>query len=200
MIRRPSGPYRGASPRVRTRTLPPTRTPGGPMRGLAFAFLLVLGLPFVALAQTGTIQGRITDQDGQPIAGATVSLEGTGLGTQTDGQGGFALRGVPAGSYTIRVEAVGHALESESITVAEGAEVRRDYALRSEAIIFENLFASDKAKGLGLDDGFPETGFRAHRAIALACAFVEIELAGKLDGAAMTAAGIGFSHVPPSGS
>ena len=59
------------------------------MRYLAFALLLVLGLPLVALAQTGTIQGRITDQDDQPIAGATVTLEGTGLGTQTDGQGDF---------------------------------------------------------------------------------------------------------------
>src|SRR5688572_2028066 len=124
------------------------------MRGLAFAFLLVLGLPFVAQAQTGTIQGRITDQDGQPIAGATVSLEGTGLGTQTDGQGDFVLRGVSAGSYTLRVEAVGHATESESVTVAEGAEVRRDYALRSEAIQVETLrvFVGSRAQHSAADE------------------------------------------------
>src|SRR5687767_12422934 len=124
------------------------------MRGFAFALVLVLCLPLVALAQTGTIQGRVTDQDGPAIAGATVSLEGTGLGTKTDGQGGFALRGVPAGSYTIRVEAVGHALESESITVAEGAEVRRDYALRSEAIEVETLrvFVGSRAQHSAADE------------------------------------------------
>ncbi|HET7692033.1 MAG TPA: TonB-dependent receptor [Gemmatimonadota bacterium] len=124
------------------------------MRGLVFALLLVLGLPFVALAQTGTIQGRITDQDGSPIAGATVSLEGTGLGTQTDGQGDYVLRGVSAGSYTLLVEAVGHATESESVTVAEGAEVRRDYALRSEAIQVETLrvFVGSRAQHSAADE------------------------------------------------
>jgi iron complex outermembrane receptor protein len=109
------------------------------MRGFAFAFVLLLSLPFVARAQTATIAGRVTDQDGQPIAGANVSLEGTDLGTQTDPQGEFVLREVPAGSHTLRVEAVGHASRAETVTVAAGAEERRDYALRTEAIEVQAL-------------------------------------------------------------
>lgn len=124
------------------------------MRGFAFAIVLLLALPIVSLAQTGTITGRVTDPDGQPIAGASVRIEGTDQGAQTDSQGEFVLRDVRAGSHRLVVEAVGHAGQTESVTVAGGGDVRRDFALLTEAIQVETLrvFVGSRAQHSAADE------------------------------------------------
>lgn len=76
------------------------------------AFALSLANPIAAIAQagTGSVSGSVTSGDGTPIAGAAVTLKGNGadLVTRTDVGGRFALGGVPAGTYAIRVSALGY--------------------------------------------------------------------------------------------
>ena len=60
----------------------------------------------VALAQT-KVTGTVTSQDdGQPVIGATVMVAGTQVGTVTDGNGRFSLT-VPAGKSTLRITYIG---------------------------------------------------------------------------------------------
>lgn len=76
------------------------------------ALALSLANPIAALAQagTGSVSGRVTSGDGTPIAGAGVTLEGNGANrvVRADVAGRFALDGVPAGTYVIRVSALGY--------------------------------------------------------------------------------------------
>ncbi|MBS1566672.1 MAG: TonB-dependent receptor plug domain-containing protein, partial [Bacteroidetes bacterium] len=44
------------------------------------------------------IQGRVTDEQGQPLAGATILLKGTNRGTQTDNDGRFTMQETEAGA------------------------------------------------------------------------------------------------------
>jgi hypothetical protein len=53
--------------------------------------------PEVALARTVLLHGRILNEKGQPLAGATVLQKGTAYGTSTDANGNYSLR-VAAGS------------------------------------------------------------------------------------------------------
>ncbi|QUV89561.1 carboxypeptidase regulatory-like domain-containing protein [Chloracidobacterium sp. S] len=80
----------------------------------SWLFLLVLCLGTLnlsALAQigTGTIRGTVTDEQGAAIAGATVTLTNPATGTtrtQTTNEAGtFSFTGVPAATYTLKVEA-----------------------------------------------------------------------------------------------
>jgi hypothetical protein len=50
------------------------------------------------------IGGQVTDASQAPVAGATVTLLGTGLATQTEVDGRYALGSMPAGTYTLRVQ------------------------------------------------------------------------------------------------
>jgi len=53
---------------------------------------------------TGTICGQIVDiKTNEPIAGATVSLEGTTIGAQTNINGIFVINYVPPGEYLVRI-------------------------------------------------------------------------------------------------
>ena len=54
------------------------------------ALLLVL-VAQISFAQVKTITGTVTDQDGLPLPGASVAIQGTTSGTQTDFDGNYAI-------------------------------------------------------------------------------------------------------------
>jgi len=62
------------------------------------------------------ISGKVTDEDGKPLAGATVKVKGTTNGTTTNKDGGFFLK-VPDGNAIIEISYVGY--ETQSIAVKD---------------------------------------------------------------------------------
>jgi iron complex outermembrane receptor protein len=72
----------------------------------------------------------------------------------TGEQGEYSLRGVPAGTYTLRVEALGHAGRTDTVTVPAGATLSRDYALLTEAIAVEavEVFVGSRAAHTAADE------------------------------------------------
>ena len=97
----------------------------------AMSILLLMAAGATALpAQTTTsIAGRVTDsQSGQPIAGARVSLPGQLRGTVTRSDGTFRLT-VPAGRNAILVSYLGYSPSRDTVDVAEGQTLSRDYRL-----------------------------------------------------------------------
>lgn len=53
--------------------------------------LLCLALPIQAWAQKQTVTGTVTEQNGEPIIGATIMEKGTTNGTTTDFDGNFSI-------------------------------------------------------------------------------------------------------------
>lgn len=73
-------------------------------------------------AQTGTIQGVVTDsKTGQPLANANVLIESTRLGTSTDQKGAFRLENVASGERQVVISYIGYekVLRSVRVTAAE---------------------------------------------------------------------------------
>jgi tetratricopeptide (TPR) repeat protein len=76
----------------------------------------------------GRLEGRVQDNDGKPIEGATLKLDnpkrGGGPTVKTDKKGRWAYLGLVAGSWNIDVEAPGYATKRISVDLsAEGARV-----------------------------------------------------------------------------
>ncbi|WP_343674050.1 TonB-dependent receptor [Chitinophaga sp.] len=61
-----------------------------------FSILLFIILPLYSLAQSPVISGKVVDEKGQPLPGATVAVKGTAKGTVTNNAGIFTLKDVPA--------------------------------------------------------------------------------------------------------
>ena len=75
---------------------------------LPWFILFCLLCPFAALAQYGTITGVVTSADSKkPIAGASVFLSNSAVGTATNDKGGFILANVRPGQYTLVVSILG---------------------------------------------------------------------------------------------
>ena len=76
---------------------------------LPWLVLICLLFPFAALAQFGTITGVVTSIDSKkPIAGASVFLSNSSVGTASRENGAFTLANVRPGQYTLVVSILGY--------------------------------------------------------------------------------------------
>ena len=98
------------------------------------AVALLLGAFSVASAQGGaTISGRVTNEQGVGLPGATVLIQGTTIGTHTDDEGRYTIV-VPSsranGQSSILVaRTIGYAARQVPITLTSGASVTQDFSL-----------------------------------------------------------------------
>ncbi|HEX6535301.1 MAG TPA: SusC/RagA family TonB-linked outer membrane protein [Gemmatimonadaceae bacterium] len=113
------------------------------LRALALLAFMALLAPNAIAAQqraTGSIAGRITDQDTrQPLAGAQIVLVGTARGTITNDQGQYRLDDVPAGPATLRVLRIGYTGTTRPVTVAAGGTTTMDVALTATALQLDQI-------------------------------------------------------------
>jgi TonB-linked SusC/RagA family outer membrane protein len=76
------------------------------------AFLLAISQIF---AQQRTVTGKVTDDKGTPIPGATITVKGTNLGANTNAEGVFSLS-VPSNAKVLIVSSVGLGEKEISLT------------------------------------------------------------------------------------
>ena len=71
--------------------------------------LLLLSLPVItATAQQVTFKGKVTNEKGSPVEIATVSLQGTAIGTMTDLKGKYSLTCESRDTMIVVFSMVGH--------------------------------------------------------------------------------------------
>lgn len=112
---------------------------------LAVCLLTALPLP----AQTpGSIKGRVTDKDtGEPLVGANVFIEGTGIGASADLDGRYLLRSIPPGQYSVKVSYIGYVAEAKETQVRNDQTVEIDFRLTARAITGETFVVMGQARG-----------------------------------------------------
>ena len=92
------------------------------------------------LIVVGTITGRVTEAaSGRPIAGAQVAVANARVVTDADGR--YTLSGVPEGTHTIRVSAIGHAPATHQVTVVTGRTLTLDLRLAAQVVELEGIVA-----------------------------------------------------------
>jgi iron complex outermembrane receptor protein len=90
-------------------------------------------------AQTGSVGGKVTDENGAPVAGAQISIRRTTLATQTRSNGEYVLERVPAGSQTLQVRFVGFRPDSATVTVAAGERATQDFSLQRNPLQLQTM-------------------------------------------------------------
>lgn len=87
--------------------------------------VLLLSLFIVQGAFAGTsgkLAGRVLDQKKRPLAGANLAIPGVRLGALSDAEGRFAVIGIPAGTYVVKVNLIGY-----GPVVVQDVRVSADY-------------------------------------------------------------------------
>lgn len=105
---------------------------------LAVALALALA-PVAAVAQAGTVRGRVVEQGSNtPLQGVSVTVVGGNQTIATNQEGRFTLSNVPAGARTLRASRIGYGSQSRSVTVgAEPVEV--NFSLGTDVLGLEEI-------------------------------------------------------------
>ena len=98
---------------------------------VTLAAMVIFTLLSSASAQNRAIRGKVVDQNGLAVIGASVIAEGTTIGTVTDLDGNFSLS-VPAGA-TLSVSSIGYT----TVTVPVGNQTNFNITLQEDNEILE---------------------------------------------------------------
>jgi hypothetical protein len=82
--------------------------------------LSIFGLFMVMGVQAQSIRGKLTDSKSEPLIGATIIVEGTKSGAQSDLNGDFVINGLNPGKYRLRFQYVGMKNEFKNVELAAG--------------------------------------------------------------------------------
>lgn len=96
-------------------------------------------------AQNGTIVGKITGSDKNPIIGATIKLQKTSLGTSTDTNGDYKISDIPPAIYTISVTKVGAQSLKKEVVINAGVNVL-DFVLNQTAFDLNEVKINEEQK------------------------------------------------------
>jgi len=113
---------------------------------LTSLFLLVIAVPG-ALAQTGGIEGQVTDaENGDPLPGVSIVVEGEGVGAAvgaaTGPDGFYEISDVPAGEQVLRATFVGYSDESATIEVVANEVTELNFQMGSDPLGMEEVVVS----------------------------------------------------------
>jgi outer membrane receptor protein involved in Fe transport len=94
--------------------------------------LLWAATPASAQTLTGAISGRVVDENGGALPGATVTLTGkTGTRTATtDSEGAYRFVAVETGSYDLTAQVSGFSPRKEAVAMSIGRQVTLDFSLK----------------------------------------------------------------------
>jgi TonB-linked SusC/RagA family outer membrane protein len=86
--------------------------------------------------KTTKVSGTVwSKEDGEPIAGANVLIEGTTMGVITDENGMFTLSGVPAGAKTVKISYIGMSTQTLPLQSDMTVWMESDVKLMDEVIV-----------------------------------------------------------------
>lgn len=112
----------------------------------------------LATAQTQTVTGTvISEEDGQPVVGASVLVKGTTVGTITDIDGNFTLSNVPSSAKTLQVSYIGMATQEVAVRPNVRIVLKSDSELLDEVMVVaygtvKKASFTGSASSLGADD------------------------------------------------
>jgi outer membrane receptor protein involved in Fe transport len=108
-------------------------------RGVA---TLVISLPPVALAQTGSVRGLVRGPAGAPVVGARVAVRLPERVAITDRTGRYLLRELPAGRYEVVVTSLGHHMVRREVDVRADQGTTLDVSLERGALMLTDVVTS----------------------------------------------------------
>ncbi|MEZ0487020.1 SusC/RagA family TonB-linked outer membrane protein [Fibrella aquatica] len=97
--------------------------------------LSLASLSVVAQSTTRyTIKGRITEDNGQPLPGATLLIAGTTIGTSSDADGNFTLAAtVKPGPATLVISAIGYETNQQPITFGTTEQITLNVTVKASS-------------------------------------------------------------------
>jgi len=155
-----------------------------------FTLFALLFIGATALAQRGTVSGKITDADtGEPLLRASVVLEGAASGAFSDASGAYSIT-VPAGERTLIVSYLGYKTATQRVTVTSGGTVTADFSLAPTSLQGEEVVVTASRRAEKLTNAPATISVVSAKAISELPSFNVAELLGRQRGVDYVRSGV----------
>jgi iron complex outermembrane recepter protein len=115
------------------------------MKFVFFLVFLIVPPQIFSQVQNSTIEGTVTGSNGEPLAGASITIKGTVLGTTADNKGGYSFNNLADGSYTLRFSFIGFETLEKSVLLKGNAVVNA--LLEPSLVITEEVLVNATRAG-----------------------------------------------------
>ncbi|MEA1971775.1 MAG: carboxypeptidase regulatory-like domain-containing protein [Candidatus Cloacimonadota bacterium] len=123
----------------------------------------------LSVIASGSIDGNVTNSEGQPVEGATVHILGTSIEQQTDVFGDYLLEFVPVGTQHVVCEKFGYSTdENSSVTVVANQTETVDFLIDElELITISGTFVAEQDNEVPVDElNISLTGYNDYSVIS----------------------------------
>lgn len=119
---------------------------------LLFSTLFLFVFPFITLAQSGQsmLIGSVTDSINQKISYATIQIKKLNIKTSSDKTGNFQLRGIAAGTYTLRISMTGFETNETQLVVKANDTLKLIFILKDKNSDLNEVIVSASRKAESL--------------------------------------------------
>jgi protocatechuate 3,4-dioxygenase beta subunit len=95
------------------------------------------------------LAGTVRGPDGRPLQGARLLVHGTGVTGETSAGGGFALSGLPSGTYSVEVRAIGFTPKRVPVDLTARRPAQVAVTLDNRVATLEGVRVTDRATATG---------------------------------------------------
>src|SRR5829696_5981454 len=159
------------------------------MRNLLLLFALFIST-FTWAQNKGAISGKVTDDSGQPMPGATVTIRESGASTVTDNNGIFSFSNVRLGRATVVVSFVGFADKEQTVTVSETGSTDVSVKLDVKARVGDEVVVTASKRPEKITRAPATISVITSRDLDQSASFLPGELASKIQGVEFVRTGV----------
>ena len=108
---------------------------------LVLLFIGFVAFPSISLSQMyGTLKGKVVDENGKGLRGASVFVEGTQKGAAVrENDGSYVITGITAGEYTVRYSFTGRTTVRQKVRISASLTSTMDVTLKDASVRTEEL-------------------------------------------------------------
>ncbi|MCL9809226.1 TonB-dependent receptor [Flavobacterium luminosum] len=115
-------------------------------------FFILLFVQLMNAQDNGSITGRISDENGSSLPGASVQIDELKKSTSTDYEGKFLMTNIPVGNYTLTVTFVGYGSSIQTVKVESGKSTTVEISLKSSVNELDEITVSANKKAQKITD------------------------------------------------
>lgn len=113
-----------------------------------YALLVAIIAMACLQANAATIKGKITNNDGKPVAFATVWIESQNITTVSGLDGTYTLRDVPTGTHQLCAIYFGYRKEVMSINVGTNGEISHNFTMDEPLTVMPEVFVTPTGESI----------------------------------------------------
>jgi len=117
-----------------------------------FIFLLLFFQTIISFGQNNSISGKITDQAGNVLIGATVRIQDTDRGKVADSKGDYTIKDIKPGEYVLEAASLGYKKTAKKIVISKAMDIEVDFSLDEDLTQLDEIIIAEKSESTVLNE------------------------------------------------